>query len=813
MKKIAFLFIGVLALGASGFEVQQLFRPERATRGNVNLLVQQAADKADWIWLDGAAPASNAVDVVRFACTFTATTAPLVFDVSADERFVLLLDGQEIARGPHKGCVNHWYYESYSVTGLSVGDHRLEAVVVHFGEGRPRAVLTAGSGAFLLKAEGVYDGRLSTGRAKWRAARVRGTHRNGYGDSATFGGSQQFVVSGTGFLDPSAAEGFGGVKVVQHHIRDTSSVRADGRMLFPTERPDQMMAVRRPGAFKAGQPLYRADTNVYYSAADAAFPLVAEMNALLKEGRALVIPAGTTARLVWDLGDYYCGYPRLAAAGGAGAEVRWGWGESLYDRHHQRADRNAFADKRCAHALRDTFRLDGRPSANFSVPWWRCGRWCEFEVKTADAPLTLTALDFVEVRYPLAEQASFACDDASIAGIWTLCRRGLENCMHETYMDCPYFEQQMYPGDTRVVMLIANALSGDARLNRFAAGIFDYARREDGFVPMNYPCYLMQESSTYSMCWVLMLGDYARWQGGDGWLKARLPGMRHTLHALANCRGDDGLLTGLPGWSFQDWVEGWDYGRAPGGRHGKSAVDNLLFVYTLAAAERVELLMGDRRMAAYWREMKKDLTAQILATYWDEGRGLIADTVAKNCFSEHAQCLALLSDVLPAAQEARVLKGLLEAPDLARTTVYFSHYLFDVYAKYGRTDLFLKRLDLWRGYVQTGLKTPLEAPGLRARSDCHAWGSHPIYHLLTGVAGIRPAADGFAAVLVKPQPGGLKWIKSAMPTPKGPVKVDLSFSDAVASGTVTIPEGLPAMFEWRGRRQILAAGVNRVDVR
>ena len=125
--------------------------------------------------------------------------------------------------------------------------------------------------------------------------------------------------------------------------------------------------------------------------------------------------------------------------------------------------------------------------------------------------------------------------------------------------------------------------------------------------------------------------------------------------------------------------------------------------------------------------------------------------------------------------------------DLARTTVYFSHYLFDVYVKYGHADRFLKRLDLWRGYVKTGLKTPLEAPGVRARSDCHAWGSHPIYHLLTGVAGIKPAANGFASVRIAPQPGGLGRISARVPTPRGMVSVALRFEGDVPSGTVTLP--------------------------
>ena len=812
--KTRWMFGGLAALALAGqaFEVKQVFREERFTRGNVNLRPQQPVDGADWIWIRDDGPAKGEMDAVRFSCAFAAQPAPLVVDVSADERFVLFLDGREIARGPHKGLVNHWYYQSYEITGLAAGEHRLEAVAYRMEAGRPHAVLSAGKGGFVLKAEGAYDARLTTGAAKWRARRVGGTRMAGFGDSQTFGGSAQCASAGTGFLDPAAAGPDRDVRVVRRRVTDSEyGVPQADWALFPTERPDQMSVMRTPGAFKAGQPLYKAGTNVYYGAADAGFPLVAKFNALLGKGTEVVIPAGTSARFVWDMGDYYCAYPLLETAGGKGAEIRWGWAESLYDRNHDRADRGAFDGKRCAHAMRDTFRPDGRPDAVFTSPWWRCGRWCEFEVKTAQEPLTVRRLAFAEVRYPLDVKASFACDDATIAGVWRLCARGLENCMHETYMDCPYFEQQMYPGDTRVAMLIADALSGDPRLTRFGAGLFDYARRENGLVPMNCPCTIVQDSSTYSMAWVAILGDYARWFGGKDFLKARLPGMRHTLHTICTYMTDEGLLDNLPGWSFQDWVEVWDhYGNAPEGRLGLSAVNNLFFVYALDGAARVEEFAGDPQMAAYWRAKKATIAAAVLAKFWDPARGLVADTAAHDRYSEHAQSLAILTGILSSEQRTRAIRGLCEDPDLARTTVYFSHYLFDAYLACGRADLFLKRLDQWRNYVRTGLKTPLEAPGVRARSDCHAWGSHPMYHLLTGVAGIRPAANGFAAVRVAPQPGGLKWLRAAVPTPKGPVSCDLRFDGTSVTGTVTLPSGLPGTFAWGGREHSLRAGVNDI---
>ena len=212
MKRLAWLkavLVATVAVSAAhagvAFETKQVFREERFTRGNVNLRVLQPIDEADWIWIDDAGPAKGEMDEVRFSCEFGARTEPLKIDVSADERFVLFLDGREIARGPHKGLVNHWYYQTYVIDRLEVGTHRLEAVVYRMGDRRPRAVLSEGKGGFVLKADGTYDTMLTTGKAKWHALRIKGTAMDGFGDSETFSGSGQSISEGTGFLDPAAA--------------------------------------------------------------------------------------------------------------------------------------------------------------------------------------------------------------------------------------------------------------------------------------------------------------------------------------------------------------------------------------------------------------------------------------------------------------------------------------------------------------------------------------------------------------------------------------------------------------------------------
>ena len=160
------------------------------------------------------------------------------------------------------------------------------------------------------------------------------------------------------------------------------------------------------------------------------------------------------------------------------------------------------------------------------------------------------------------------------------------------------------------------------------------------------------------------------------------------------------------------------------------------------------------------------LKAAIRRAFWCGDRALFASNVAKTEFSEHSQCLALLADVVTGEDAERCFKALVETPGLVRGTIYYKHYLFSTYFKFHRADLFFGNLGFWRNCIGWNLSTILETPEINSRSDCHGWGSHPLWHLHTGVAGVKSAAPFYEKVLVEPQPAHLKRIRSTTPTPR-----------------------------------------------
>jgi hypothetical protein len=131
--------------------------------------------------------------LLRFRNAFTADAgAPLRLHVSADERYVLILDGAIISRGPDRGTVERWCYSTYDVT-LDPGPHTLEAVVYQIGPSAPMAQLSW-RGGFVLKAEGIYDKRLTTGKAPWKVAVIEGNRMVGMGGGA-WGTGMQIVMA------------------------------------------------------------------------------------------------------------------------------------------------------------------------------------------------------------------------------------------------------------------------------------------------------------------------------------------------------------------------------------------------------------------------------------------------------------------------------------------------------------------------------------------------------------------------------------------------------------------------------------------
>ena len=822
---IYFVLLSILTANANDTPplVKKVFLLPRSHLGDTGINPLQSIDSAAWIWHPDFGNASTSVPknvpapgraeffqagwpgpvLLRFRKDFEATGTPLRIHVSADERFELFLDGVRIARGPDRSDVEHWSYATYELEPAP-GHHQLEALAWSIGPNAPVAQLSW-RGGFILKADAEYDRQLTTGLAAWEVAKLEGYE---FSPGVFFVGAQ-LTAHGCG---PQWKEGkYVKAQVVRSPVEaNPYGESVPGWKLFPTQLPDQLDREINVGrAVALGTGALAKDDLV--RAEQAQHPNLPSWQKVVAGEDQIVVPANTEIFLLWDLNNYYCAYPLCEVSGGSGAKLTWGWAESLYlSKSEAKGQRGEFIGK-SFHGMTDTFLPEGGAHQKFTTLWWRAGRWCLISIKTANEPLTIHRLALDENRYPYEIEAAFDDGDRELAGVTTLAVRGIQMCAHETYMDCPYYEQLMYDGDARLELLTTAVMTHDDRLVKRAIELFDFSRRNWGFVNERFPAYLPQQSPTFSMIWALMLRDYAYWHNDSAFVKARAIGLRSMLEHFEPYLNQDHLLENLPGWPFMDWVPQWKTGNAPDGTGGISALNNLLYVYALQSSAEVEDSLNEPLLAQRLRE-KAARTAQAVRTkFWDEARGLMADNLAHDQFSEHGQCLALLTDTLAGNQAKRCFDQLLTASDLKRTTIYFSFYLMETWRKFGRGDLILDRMEFWKNLVKQGLKTPVEAPG-NTRSDCHAWGSHPLFHLYASVAGIRPSSSGFRTVRIEPQPGKLPKIVARMPHPDGFITLDLTFMNSNCRGQVELPSGITGVFAWHGKEQQLHGGENTIEI-
>jgi hypothetical protein len=140
---------------------------------------------------------------------------------------------------------------------------------------------------------------------------------------------------------------------------------------------------------------------------------------------------------------------------------------------------------------------------------------------------------------------------------------------------------------------------------------------------------------------------------------------------------------------------------------------------------------------------------------------------------------------------------------------YFRFYLARALDHAGMGDEYLRSIDPWRKLLPLHFSTWPEIPG-DTRSDSHAWSAHPIYDMLTLIAGIEPAAPGFASVRIAPHLGALNNLTASFPHPSGDIRVEYHRKRSGLDATITLPSDVSGTFLLNGKAVPLKPGANRI---
>ena len=760
---------------------------------------------AHWITHPAAPKSDYGVYLFRKVLVLPTKPARFVVHVTGDARYRLWVNGHSVGYGPQRCDAFAWRYESIDLAPyLQPGANVIAAQVVGYGDLAPYASMGQRT-AFLLQGDTTAEQSVDTG-AGWKAFHDAG-FRPFQADREQL---HTFLVVGPGDrLDA-------------------------GQHPWGWEQPgfdDSTWAASR--VLGAGLP-QGWGTDVDYWLSPRSIPLMEEtterLARVIRTSGVTVpadfptvrgpfsVPANTRASVLLDQAHLTNAFPQLTTSGGRGSTVTLRYAEALVDGKRQKGNRDA-TDGRELLGLGDQFLPDGGAHRLFAPMDFRTYRYLQLDITTGAEPLVIDDLHGVFTGYPFRENAAFTSSDPELAKIWTVGWRTARLCALETYVDCPYYEQLQYVGDTRIQSLISLYVSGDDRLMRNAIELFDRSRIPEGLTQSRFPSLSPQIINTFSLFWVDMLHDYWRHRTDEVFLRARLTGLQAVLAWFeAKIDPQTGLLGPLPYWTFVDWADQWGWngamgiGGEPSGAHtGGSSIVTLQYAGTLRHAAELCHALGRDDLAAHYESVATGLLAAVKRHCWDAGRRLYADTPAKDIFSQHANVFAVLSGAVIGEAARDLMQRVADDASLIQATTYFRFYLLRAMKSAGLGDQYLSRLGPWRTMLERGLTTFAEKPD-PTRSDCHAWSASPVYELLATVCGIEPGSPGFATVRIEPHLGHLAQASAKMPHPRGEIAVSLRRDGGGVLAEINLPEGITGIFVWSGRSTGLHGGAQTLRV-
>lgn len=673
--------------------------------------------------------------------------------ITANSRYRLWVNAQAILSGPCKGDRFRHYYEEIDLAPyLREGENVIAAAVLYCDPNQ--ADDQSDPATSLLAVASPPVGHRFCMESAWNGASQEKTLTTG-------------IAPWKVYFDPSfslvAAEINQNLGAITEHI-DLRQIPVDWKKADFDDTDWWIPEIKHPAAESARNRLVGFLPKLRLT--PRPIPLLEEIPGTLTELMAgpafdetgtVMIAAHTTATLLFHAGEIMSAYPVYRFSSGNNAHIHFTYFEKFSKDGHDLPLNRWKEGEPFDGGQQDSIILPGG-AVTYEPFWMRTFRFVQITIETEDEALCLLRPAYHRTGYPLVIQTELQSDTPWVSQLYDICVRTMKNCMMDTYMDCPFYEQMEFIMDTRLQMLFSYSVSTDLRLAEKALEDFHCSMEPFGLIQGKYPSAYPQVISTFSLYYIYALYDYYQQTGRTELIVRYRTDVDTILEYFASrLDSETGMVGDIGYWPFVDWQEQWGDAGVPCNGVAPITVISLMYAYALYCGAVLYEATGREGVAKEYTDRQKQINTAVIRNCMSPERGMLKDGPQTEKYSQHVQSWAVVCGALQGEMARTAMAHALDDKDVIPCSFAASYELFRALEQtglYGRTRELLQG---WIDLIAKGYTTCPEVP-VDGRSACHAWSALPVYELTRTIAGISSAEPGWHHIRRLPHPAGFPEI-------------------------------------------------------
>jgi len=376
---------------------------------------------------------------------------------------------------------------------------------------------------------------------------------------------------------------------------------------------------------------------------------------------------------------------------------------------------------------------------------------------------------------PLERRGSFSCSDTLINKIYDTSYYTLELNTRQCFLDGIKRDRWVWSGDASQSYLMNFYSYFDEDVNKRTI----WGLR--GHDPVNQHINTILD---YSFYWIISIYTHYLYTGNKNFVEQIYSRMKTTMEFASSRVNQNNRVEGKPDdWVFVDW--------APITKDGELSFEQLLYCESLQTMKKCADIVNDSLYSRKIDVEYKKVNTDFENTFWSEKKqAYIHSTKNHDIVTRYTNIFSILFDKVSSNRKNQIKDSvLLNDRILNITTPYMKFYELSALCEIGEQKKVLDFVkSYWGGMLKLGATTFWETydPSLPAdkhyemygrpfgKSLCHAWGANPLYLFGRYYLGVTPTQAGYKTYYIKPNLGGLKWIKGTVPTPQGNIAVEMT---------------------------------------